>query len=240
MQPSRWFVTFTKSSVFPSSLALLMVAIACSGDAKHPPAAAVVSPEKLAESLDALIQPRFQVNAGDFGLARIGVVGHTAVLNNKVTTAFEKQLETNTKKSNRNYTVGFFHCADKPGKFKTNISGMRVWPTSKPLTYTMFYQSEEKIFSKKKIVSNGVHQLAAPGISFWNNQTNAAVQSLCVKALPKLKQGESVDAAMGKWLVAMRPIRALNASCIGCHAGAQKGDTLGVMVYTISKTMLAP
>lgn len=129
--------------------------------------------------------------------------------------------------------MGFFHCAGKPGKFKPNED-----PDSKrkqspvPPKYDMFY------LAKKKIFTNGADGAPTPEAAAWDKQYSASVQSLCVKALPKLKQGESVDAETGKWLVAMRPIRALKASCISCHAGAHKGDTLGVMVYAISKTTL--
>jgi len=40
------------------------------------------------------------------------------------------------------------------------------------------------------------------------------------------------------WLVVMRPIRATKPSCLGCHAGAKPGDTLGAMVYTVQKSLL--
>ena len=33
----------------------------------------------------------------------------------------------------------------------------------------------------------------------------------------------------------MRPVLASKQECLGCHKGARTGDTLGVMVYAVSK-----
>ena len=53
--------------------------------------------------------------------------------------------------------------------------------------------------------------------------------------LPLLRKGEREDVNFGNWLVALRPVRAEQDSCLGCHAGAKRGDTLGVMVYAVDK-----
>lgn len=114
MQHSQLTVTFTKALLSSSSFALLMVAIACFGDGRRASVATAVSPAKVAETLDALIQPRFQVDAGVFGNSRIGVPGHDMVLDKEVTTNRGKN-----KKSQSCLHRGLFSLCRQAGKVQT-------------------------------------------------------------------------------------------------------------------------
>ena len=53
--------------------------------------------------------------------------------------------------------------------------------------------------------------------------------------LPRLRQGQNVDASVGEYILALRPVQAKQGDCLGCHAGARLNDTLGVMVYAIAR-----
>jgi hypothetical protein len=56
-------------------------------------------------------------------------------------------------------------------------------------------------------------------------------------ALASFQTGDVYDIRMGDWTVAMRPLRASNGGCVGCHnpgaspSGVQIGDALGVVMY---------
>ncbi len=58
---------------------------------------------------------------------------------------------------------------------------------------------------------------------------------LVLPHLAALKHGHPAEAEYENWVIVMRPVRALHQSCINCHAGARRGDTLGVMVYAVDK-----
>ena len=47
-----------------------------------------------------------------------------------------------------------------------------------------------------------------------------------------------MDRDLGNWRLVLRPVLASRDSCLGCHAGAKRGDTLGVMVYAVDKAVL--
>jgi hypothetical protein len=51
-----------------------------------------------------------------------------------------------------------------------------------------------------------------------------------------VRDGHNVDSTYGKFYVAIRPIKALHQSCVSCHAGTHKGDTLGAMIYMVAPT----
>ena len=58
--------------------------------------------------------------------------------------------------------------------------------------------------------------------------------------LAHLKQGKEAFVDLYQRLILMRPIRASKASCLSCHAGAKKNQTLGVMIYRVEKTPRGP
>lgn len=66
------------------------------------------------------------------------------------------------------------------------------------------------------------------------------INKTCVQASPRLLRGQAVQADRGKWVIWMSPVRAEQETCLSCHTGAKRGDTLGVMAYAVSKTANTP
>lgn len=194
--------------------------------------AAQQTPQGVADALDALIQPRFQIDAGVFGMARIGVPGHDAIVyDNSDKTHFLAKLAAVNHNSKRIATVGFLHCVGKPGKFKPS-NGPESPPDIKKLTmakpsYSMYYVVSDQVYD------NGSSGAPSKEAAAWMRKNGAAVEAACLQALASLKQGKRQTAPVGEMLVVMSPVRALHDSCIGCHRGAKRGDTLGAMVYTV-------
>ena len=59
------------------------------------------------------------------------------------------------------------------------------------------------------------------------------LDKLTAPYLPRIKHGDKIDVVAGKWELAIRPVKAADKSCLTCHTGAKKGDTLGAMVYMV-------
>ena len=192
------------------------------------------APRCVADALDTLIQPRFQIDAGVFGMERIGVPGHDAIVfDNSDRTHFLAKLAAITHNTGRVATVGFLHCARKPGKyrpsdFSESPPDVKQLILAKPY-YDMYY------LLKNQVYYNGSDGAPTEEAAAWTRQNKSAVEAACMRALPGLREGKQQTAQVGEMLVVMRPVRAFRASCIGCHSGARRGDTLGAMVYTISK-----
>jgi len=54
------------------------------------------------------------------------------------------------------------------------------------------------------------------------------------KAMPSLQQGHEFLKTTEGWTLLLSPISASKDSCLTCHVGAKRGDTLGVMAYAVS------
>jgi hypothetical protein len=61
-------------------------------------------------------------------------------------------------------------------------------------------------------------------------------------ALATIGQDQGYDVKNGDWTVAMRPLRASNQTCIGCHTAVDSapklGDALGVVIYVYRQVMV--
>lgn len=175
---------------------------------------------KVAEHLDKIVQPRFQKDAGVLGMDRIVTVqGHTKIARFKAADAAESQALSKANSYGRDYVIAFLHMTHVPGKYNNRADNRPVLVEVKP-------------FLTALAVREGTSMEDFDGAKFVRAQ---AVSELVLDHLPILRAGKEAQAPFEKWLVVMRPVRALQASCISCHTGAKQGDTLGVMVYAVDK-----
>src|SRR5216110_2633601 len=81
------------------------------------------TPLKVALLLDCVIQPRFQKDAGVFGMDRIITLnGHRAISGSLIgLDKQEKELLQRVTEANRDFSISFLHCAHVPGKYKTSV-----------------------------------------------------------------------------------------------------------------------
>ena len=202
---------------------------------------------QVADILDGMIQPRFQDDrAGVFGLSRIvtpeqlaGVGGHQGLAVLQPKTLVETWELRQAQASGRNYVVAFLHCAHVPGQFKgirglPSASGPEVKPylrllATRPSSVAAFAQQAQTVPLSPRPQAVLFSQ---PHLS---SADDAAISQEAIASLPSLRAGARQETSVGNWLVEMRPVPAAHASCLGCHVGAPHNETLGVMVYAVSK-----
>lgn len=186
------------------------------------PAASIETPQQVADTLDGIVQPRFQQNAGRFGVDRIAFAGHDNIYGLDGVTASEKRRFLRVNAAHRPYVIAFLHCAHKPGRdllSNTRGSGGAVKPYLQMLTTVTATDPG----SQKR--------------SDWSS-THLELEKAVLPDLPVLRRGTGLDRDLGYWRLVLRPARASRDSCLGCHAGARRGDTLGVMVHAVNKSTI--
>ncbi len=183
-------------------------------------ASSAQTPQQVADTLDAVVQPRFQQSAGRFGVDRVvHLEGHERVSWIDPSSRTEARQFAAIRASHRSYVLAFLHCRHKPGAHvDPPTPAAPLEPDFTPSVSTL--------------LTVGGTQAGAYRTFHWANR---ALEPLVLPYLDPLKHGHPVQADYENWTVVMRPVRALHASCLGCHAGAQRGDTLGVMVYAVDK-----
>ena len=189
-----------------------------------------VSPRQVADDLDGVIQPRFLQNAGMFGLSRVVPVvnghpiGYTGSLG--VETPAERKALDHANAGRRDYIIAFLHCAHVPGQFV------------RPGVFKPVAQPSGKVRAVRPWLSTLIvtHPPAtAQRVALTSaDDDQPQLQAAAIRALPQLQRGREAQAALADWTVIMRPVTASADTCVSCHAGSKKGDTLGVMVYAIS------
>lgn len=214
------------------------------------PETAVLTPLKIAEKLDALVQPRFQEASGLFGLDRIppAISGHDKVrrAESDPNAGIQADLKA-IADSRRDYVMGFLHIAHKPGMPATDPAGDR--PTAANSPGAKKIRAPFKPYLKLMFVFDTLHH--APQAAYRPRnveglmdqkvmQIQSRLESVALKAAPQVASGKKLNLADERWQIYLRPVMATQASCIGCHKEAKIGDTLGVMVYAVSKTTAAP
>ena len=113
------------------------------------------------------------------------------------------------------YIMTFLHCAHVPGRPSTPPAGVpRPWLAR--ITSWAF-----------------ALPLSPEHVQAGMERDMPLIQKTATDALPALRESRSQEKTVGAWLVVMRPVRASTATCLGCHAGARRGDTFGVMVYAV-------
>ncbi len=196
---------------------LLLIAALFASASPSPPGP---SPRQVAETLDSIVQPRFQQNAGRFGVDRVLIQGHDNVYDIEDGSRSDHRKLSRVKSARRPFIIAFLHCVHKPGH---DVGSKKTYPIDTP------FKPYTEILASGTVTSSGTNKLY--------NWGEAHLLSVTAPALPKLRQGKKVDVETGNWLVTMRPVRANHDACLGCHEGAKRGDTLGVMVYAVDKNV---
>ncbi len=198
----------------------LALALSSSGLPAPPPATSAETPQQVADTLDSIVQPRFRQNAGRFGVDRIAFAGHDNIYGLSGVTASEKRLFRRVNAAHRPYVIAFLHCAHKPGHDLLAKTGpLEEAPT--PSLQTLAAATATDTGSQK----------------LWD-WSDSHLEKAVLPDLPTLRRGTGMDRDLGNWRLVLRPVLASRDSCLGCHAGAKRGDTLGVMVYAVDKAAI--
>lgn len=206
-----------QSATLLSGTALFAGSLLAAAFAAPTPDAA--TPQQVAETLDSIVQPRFQKNAGRFGADRVFALdGHGNVHWVDADSRSERRRFAAVKASHRPYIIAFLHCRHKPGA--------HIDPATKPEPFDL------PVPSVNSLTAVGATQVGADRMYNWADNS---LLSVVRPHLASLKHGQGASAQYESWVVVMRPVRALHESCLTCHAGAKRGDTLGVMVYAVDK-----
>ncbi len=216
-----WKRTYSPAALLTVGCTLGLLGVAWTAARSTPNAD---SPRQVAETLDRLVQPRFRENAGRFGVDRVIIGGHDNIYELNAQSAIDRGRLHRVKNARRPFVLAFLHCVHKPGK---NVGAKRSDPFGKDFKP---YLDVLAVGTKTQSGADKLHD--------WGD---AHMEKLAAPHLAQLKRGAGAETESGNWHVVMRPVRASRDSCLGCHAGARRGDTLGVMVYAIDKnTNLAP
>ncbi|MEO7717657.1 MAG: hypothetical protein ABIY70_15775 [Capsulimonas sp.] len=183
--------------------------------------ASLSTPLQVANALDKIVQPRFQVDAGQFGEDRIisELDGHPRIDEIDAETKSERRRFRSLRAAGRSYVIGMIHIAHKPG---SHIHTHDHGPMDKD-----FVPSADSLVSV-----NSTEKRAEKSYDWATTHLTKVVTPY----LAAVKRGRPANVEYGGWLVALRPVRAEHDTCITCHVGAHRGDTLGVMTYAINKT----
>lgn len=177
------------------------------------------TPQQVADTLDSIVQPRFQKNAGRFGVDRVLLEGHDMTYGLAAENIGEQRKFQQINAAHRPYVIAFLHCAHKPGKFVH--SAERADGKTSPYVETLAAETATEDGVGKLWEWSGVH-----------------LDKAVLPEIAALRRGNGVDKDFGNWRVVLRPVRADHEACLGCHAGAKRGDTLGVMVYAVDKNTI--
>jgi len=212
-----------RARLLPCLLALaaggLPFALALSSAGRSAPPSSVETPQQVADTLDSIVQPRFQQNAGRFGVDRVLLEGHDNAYGLAAENAVERRKFRQVNGSHRPYVVAFLHCAHKPGQY--------LHSKERGDAETNSYV---QVLATATATQEGTSRL-------WD-WGDTHLSGVARPALTELRQGNGVDKDLGNWCVVMRPVRAWHNSCLGCHAGTKRGDTLGVMIYAVDKNVI--
>lgn len=198
----------------------LLLALSLHGQPAPPPPAPVETPQQVADTLDSIVQPRFHQNAGRFGVDRIVFAGHDNIYGLSGVTASEKRRFRLVNAAHRPYVIAFLHCAHKPGRDL--------------LSKTRDKEGAEKPFLQTLAAATSTDS-GSQKLRDWGD---SHLEKAVLPDVPTLRQGAGMDRDLGNWRLVLRPVLASRDSCLGCHAGAKRGDTLGVMVYAVDKAAI--
>jgi hypothetical protein len=172
---------------------------------------------RVVNRLDALVQPRFQLSMGEFGIDRVAssLQGHPKVGLMADETSSEQRQERVIEHMGRPFILAMLHCAHRPGRFNSDRS-TELDLTSDHGTTLIDCESSSD----------------AAAINDYNWADNH-LDKVTAPYLGQVKHGQAVEVVVGKWLLAIRPVKATHQSCVTCHSGQKLGGTLGALVYMV-------
>lgn len=180
-----------------------------------PPTRVPDSPLQVAETLDAYVQPRFEIlRDKNFGAFRIVYRRHAGLGQLKVESPREKELIANANAAKRDYAVSLLHSSYKQPRLQ------------------LLYVNQQRVVGD----STFNNRYLAEKVAAENGLEFAAIEKGAVGALSQLRAGKEYRMSRPGWDVLMRPVLASKQECLGCHEGSRPGDTLGVMVYAVRKS----
>ena len=218
LRPFRSAPLYAAAGLVPVLLALALPAFSRRDTASATPASPQ-TPQQVADTLDSIIQPRFQRNAGRFGVDRVLLAGHDTTYGLAAENRGERRKFHQVNAAHRPYMIAFLHCAHKPGQYVHS----QERGDGEAVPYV-------EMLAAETATEDGVGNLWGWG--------DTHLDDVVTPELTALRQGTGVDKDYGNWCVVMRPVRALYPACLSCHAGAKPGDTLGVMVYAVDKNTI--
>lgn len=199
--------------------AVLLAGAAFLAAAPAAPRPASLTPQQVADTLDGIVQPRFQQNAGFLAAGNILVDGHDAIYLLSGAAAQERRDFRRINAAHRPYVVALLECAHTWGHYahsKQQAAGS-VQTYLKPLAAATV--TEERADTLRLWAGDNLGKVVLPNLA-------------------DLRRGSKINKDFGNWCVAMRPVLASRPSCLGCHAGAKKNEMLGVMVYAVDKNAI--
>lgn len=178
---------------------------------------------KVAETLDAYVQPRFEIlRDKNFGISRIVFRKHAGLVQLKVDTPQEQELIANVNAGNREYGISLLHCAPKPDHGIYSVTPR----------LELFYFNQQRIVSDFDSYdyyrASNEDVMKAKQLLDWES-----IEKKAIAALPILMKGKEYRAKDASWELLMRPVLAASQECLSCHTNAKLNDTLGVMVYAV-------
>jgi hypothetical protein len=175
---------------------------------------------QLSRLLDELVQPRFQKNSGVFGTDRvIRLHGHRDVVPIADLDQAEKRQLAKAHALNHDYVIGLLSVQHSPGSYKG--AAHRVPAKARPISRPPL----------TLLTTRAANQGTA---GTYGETLHGRLWIAALSALPQLRKGDEATTSAGVWSVTLRPVKATQQSCIGCHRGAKKGDTLGVLMYAVN------
>lgn len=205
-----------------SAISLCLAATSIWASAPAPKPVRTVDASQVADRIDSIIQPRFQVSAGQFGQDRVvgSIDGHPRtfeVIDQE--TNSERSQFASVIASKRPFVMGLLHCSHRLGSHLHTHDGLQNGEGDDPQVIML--------------VSAGISDLNAQNNFDWcDDHLSGAVKP----DIAAIKRGQACTTTCGQWLVVMRPIKAEHEICLSCHLGAKRGDTLGAMVYAIRES----
>jgi hypothetical protein len=215
----------------------------------------------IADALDAIMQPRFQKDAGVFGISRLVplIQGHNALggsdiiapaidrgsqfrIRRNADDEREQTLITDAKQPGNLFIVGFLHIAHPQGQMQRPQNPPPRTPQRERLVILAVREEGQQAFFTRLTESEPV--LRGNPSSPYEERVKAAYSNKSLvleweraakKALPELRRGVPVETIVGDYTIFLRPVQAKQQVCLDCHPGATKDETLGVMLYAIAK-----
>ncbi|HLK57047.1 MAG TPA: hypothetical protein VKU00_10805 [Chthonomonadaceae bacterium] len=214
-----------------------------------------MTPLEVAEKLDSVVQPLFQETAAFFGTDRMqpAINGHESVrrMDDSRDVDAKYALE-GIAEARHDYVIAFLHTVHKPGMFSVyGPKGIKdgIKQIEAPHSPASSFKPSLSLLFLRDSTHRNPHMTYRPEdvegrvSSFEGGRDRdirhlqASLETASLKELPKLTKGKSVEVTADNWQVVLRPVLAKQAACLGCHKDAKKGDTLGVMVYAVSKSV---